>query len=139
MLSPSGSSSGPCIASAANLAAGAIGTETSVYLGPGSANGIVGIKPTVDWSRTGIIPITADQDTAGPLMRTVTDAAIALVIAGFDPADLATSACLTGWCFKDYTKFLDKNALLGARIASPPTTSPILLNAITFCGLRAPT
>jgi amidase len=134
VLSPSGSSSGSGIAPAANLIAAAIGTETSgSILGPGGANGIVGIKPTVGLvSRSGIIPITADQDTAGPMARTVRDAAIVLgVIAGFDPADFATSACLTrGRCFKDYTKFLDRKALRGARIAAPPTTSPIVLNAI---------
>jgi amidase len=72
-------------------------------------------------SRDGIVPITADQDTAGPLARTVTDAAKVLgVIAGFDPNDSATSACLKpGKCFSDYTQFLDKHALRGARIAVP--------------------
>ena len=96
-LTPGGSSSGPGIAVAANLAAVGIGTETSgSILSPGTANGLVGIKPTVGLiSRDGIIPITADQDTAGPLARTVTDAAIVLgVIAGFDPKDPATAACL---------------------------------------------
>ena len=114
-LTPGGSSSGPGIAVAANLAAVGIGTETSgSILSPGTANGVVGIKPTVGLiSRDGIIPITADQDTAGPLARTVTDAAIVLgVIAGFDPNDPATAACLRpGNCRKDYTKFLDANAL----------------------------
>src|SRR6185503_11107033 len=113
-LTPGGSSSGPGIAVAANLAAVGIGTETSgSILSPGTANGIVGIKPTVGLvSRDGIIPITADQDTAGPLARTVTDAAIVLgVIAGFDPRDPATAACLTpGNCFSDYTQFLDANS-----------------------------
>jgi amidase len=73
-------------------------------------------------SRDGIIPITADQDTAGPIARTVEDAARLLgVLAGFDPADPATNACLTaGKCFDDYTQFLDKKALKGARIAVPP-------------------
>jgi amidase len=83
----------------------------------------VGIKPTVGLiSRDGIIPITADQDTAGPITRTVTDAAILLgVLAGHDPADPATDACLTpGNCFSDYTRFLNKEALAGARIAVPP-------------------
>src|SRR5260221_12029043 len=87
---------------------------------------LVGIKPTVGLiSRDGIIPIAADQDTAGPLARTVTDAAILLgVLAGFDPADAATGACLEpGNCFSDYTKFLDKKALAGARIAVPPFPS----------------
>ncbi len=123
-LTPGGSSSGPGIAAAANLAAIGVGTETSgSILSPGSANGLVGIKPTVGLiSRDGIIPITADQDTAGPLARTVTDAAILLgVLAGHDPADPATDACLTaGNCFSDYTRFLDRRALVGARIAVPP-------------------
>jgi amidase len=72
-------------------------------------------------SRDGILPITADQDTAGPLARTVTDAAILLsVISGFDPNDAATAPCLVaGNCHSDYTKFLDKHALRGARIAVP--------------------
>src|SRR5213595_3576679 len=72
-------------------------------------------------SRTGIVPITADQDTAGPMARTVTDAARLLgVLAGFDPQDPATAACLTpGKCFSDYTRFLKRNALRGARIAVP--------------------
>ena len=123
-LTPGGSSSGPGIAVAANLAAVGIGTETSgSILSPGTANMLVGIKPTVGLiSRDGIIPITADQDTAGPLTRTVRDAAIVLgVIAGFDPNDPATEACLTpGNCFSDYTQFLDPDALDGARIAVPP-------------------
>lgn len=137
VLTPGGSSSGTGIAVAANLAAIGIGTETSgSILSPGTANMLVGIKPTVGLiSRDGIIPITADQDTAGPLARTVTDAAILLgVIAGFDPNDPATAACLTpGNCFSDYTQFLDKKALIGARIAVPPFPSnraAIMNNAI---------
>jgi amidase len=102
----------------------AVGTETSgSILSPSSANGIVGIKPTVGLiSRDGIIPITADQDTAGPMTRTVADAALLLgVLAGHDPNDDATDACLTpGNCFDDYTQFLDKHALRGARIAVAP-------------------
>ena len=127
MLQTGGSSSGPGIGVNANLIAIAIGTETSgSILSPANANGIVGIKPTVGLvSRDGIIPITADQDTAGPLTRTVADAAILLgVIAGYDPIDSATAACLTpGNCFSDYTRFLDAGAMRGARIAvySPPT------------------
>jgi amidase len=124
VLSPGGSSSGSGIAVAANLTAVAVGTETSgSILSPGTANMVVGIKPTVGLvSRDGIIPITADQDTAGPLTRTVTDAAILLgVLAGYDPSDAATAACLEpGNCFSDYTRFLDKKALKGARIAVPP-------------------
>jgi len=123
VLSPGGSSSGPGIATSANLVTAAIGTETSgSILSPGTQNLLVGIKPTVGLvSRDGIVPITADQDTAGPLARTVEDAARVLgVIAGYDPADPATAACLTpGKCFSDYTQFLDKHALRGARIAVP--------------------
>jgi amidase len=134
VLSPGGSSSGPGIAAAANLAAVTIGTETSgSILSPANANGVVGIKPTVGLvSRTGIIPITADQDTAGPLARTVTDAAIVLgVIAGYDPADPATAACLVpDTCFADYLPFLDKKALKGARIAVPPSSSTIVADAV---------
>jgi amidase len=124
VLQTGGSSSGPGIGVNANLVAVAIGTETSgSILSPASANGVVGIKPTVGLvSRDGIIPITADQDTAGPLTRTVTDAAIVLgVIAGYDPNDPATAACLTpGNCFDDYTRFLNRKALRGARLAVPP-------------------
>lgn len=124
VLQTGGSSSGPAIGVNANLVALAVGTETSgSILSPASANGVVGIKPTVGLvSRDGIIPITADQDTAGPITRTVTDAAILLgVLAGHDPNDPATEACLVpGNCFDDYTKFLKKNALRGARLAVPP-------------------
>jgi amidase len=127
VLQTGGSSSGSAIGVNASLATLAIGTETSgSILSPASANGVVGIKPTVGLvSRDGIIPITADQDTAGPIARTVRDAAILLgVIAGFDPADPATGACLTpGNCYSDYTQFLDKHALRGARIAVPPFPS----------------
>jgi len=135
VLSPSGSSSGSGIAASANLAAAAIGTETSgSILGPGGSNSLVGIKPTVGLvSRDGIIPITADQDTAGPLARTVRDAAIVLgVIAGYDPVDAATHACLVpGTCFSDYTQFLDEDALAGARIAVPQSAiSPLVDEAI---------
>ena len=123
VLTPGGSSSGPGIAVSASLVAIAIGTETSgSILSPGSSNGVVGIKPTVGLvSRNGILPITADQDTAGPLARTVTDATILLgEIAGHDPNDPATAECLLpGNCHSDYTKFLDKHALRGARIAVP--------------------
>ena len=135
VLATGGSSSGSGIAVAANLVAVAVGTETSgSILSPASGNMAVGIKPTVGLiSRDGIIPITADQDTAGPITRTVTDAAILLgVLAGHDPSDAATDACLTpGNCFSDYTKFLDKKALAGARIAfpPPPTNRTDLMNA----------
>ena len=136
-LTPGGSSSGPGIAVAANLAAIGVGTETSgSILSPGTANMLVGIKPTVGLiSRDGIIPIAADQDTAGPLARTVRDAAILLgVMAGFDPHDPATEACLVpGNCFSDYTQFLDSGAMNGARIAVPPfpaNRAAIMNNAI---------
>ncbi|HEU4726882.1 MAG TPA: amidase family protein, partial [Kofleriaceae bacterium] len=123
VLTPGGSSSGPGIAVAANLTALAIGTETSgSILSPSSSNGVVGIKPTLGLvSRTGILPITSQQDTAGPIARSVTDAAILLgVIAGFDRDDMATLPCLIpGNCFRDYRRFLDRRALRGARIAVP--------------------
>ncbi len=122
-LQTGGSSSGSGIAVNASLVTVAIGTETSgSILSPASANGVVGIKPTVGLvSRDGILPITADQDTAGPIARTVADAAALLgAIAGYDPHDPATAACQTpGRCFSDYTRFLNKNALEGARIAVP--------------------
>jgi amidase len=124
VLTPGGSSSGSSIAVSANLAAAGIGTETSgSILSPASSNGIVGIKPTLGLvSRSGIIPISADQDTAGPLARSVADAAVLLgVLAGFDEDDSATSTCLEpGACEADYTRFLDAGALSGARFAVPP-------------------
>ncbi|MGH9313483.1 MAG: amidase family protein [Vicinamibacterales bacterium] len=143
VLTPGGSSSGSGIAVAANLVAVAVGTETSgSILSPGTANMDVGIKPTLGLvSRDGILPITADQDTAGPLTRTVYDAAVLLgTLAGFDAADPATAACLTpGNCFDDYTRFLNRHALRGARIAVPRVPywngfsteqTQIMLNAI---------
>ncbi len=124
VLTPGGSSSGSSIAVSANFAAVGLGTETAgSILSPASSNGIVGIKPTLGLvSRAGIIPISADQDTAGPLARTVTDAAVVLgALAGFDAADPATGACLEpGRCESDYTQFLDVEALDGARVAVPP-------------------
>ncbi|MBW8875916.1 MAG: amidase [Acidobacteria bacterium] len=136
VLQTGGSSSGPGIGVNANLVTLAVGTETSgSILSPASANGVVGIKPTLGLvSRDGIIPITADQDTAGPIARTVTDAALLLgVLAGYDPSDPATAACLTpGHCFSDYTLFLDKKALKGARIAvaTPiPSNRGAIMNA----------
>ena len=125
-LQTGGSSSGPGIAVSANLATVGVGTETSgSILSPGTQNLLVGIKPTIGLvSRTGLVPITADQDTAGPLARTVTDAAKLLgVLAGYDPNDPATAACLEpGNCFDDYTPFLRRDALKGARIAVPHFT-----------------
>src|SRR5262249_9733643 len=125
-LQTGGSSSGPGIAVSANLATVGVGTETSgSILSPGTMNLLVGIKPTLGLvSRTGIVPITSQQDTAGPLARTVTDAAKLLgVLAGYDPKDPATAACLEpGHCFDDYTPFLRTDALQGARVAVPHYT-----------------
>ncbi len=115
---PCGSSSGSGAAVSANLSAIAIGTETDgSIVCPSSANGVVGIKPTVGLiSRSGIIPISHTQDTSGPMCRTVRDAAILLgALAGVDPEDAATLAS-RGKAVADYTKFLDPNGLRGARI-----------------------
>jgi amidase len=133
VLATGGSSSGPGIAVGANLATVGVGTETSgSILSPSGQNSLVGIKPTLGLvSRHGIVPITADQDTAGPMARTVTDAARLLgVLAGFDEKDPATAACRTpGKCFRDYTQFLDPNALKGAHIAVPKKTYFVGLGA----------
>ncbi len=118
---PCGSSSGSGVAIAANLAAVAIGTETDgSVVCPSSANSLVGIKPTLGLvSRSGIIPIAHSQDTAGPMARTVTDAAILLgALVGRDPDDAITSES-SGKSFADYTQFLDINGLKGARIGVP--------------------
>jgi amidase len=115
---PCGSSSGSGAATAANLCAVAVGTETDgSVVCPSNANGLVGIKPTLGLiSRSGIIPIAHSQDTAGPMARTVRDAAILLsALAGADPRDPATAAS-TGKIAADYTRFLDPNGLRGARI-----------------------
>jgi len=115
---PSGSSAGSGTAAAANLCAVAIGTETDgSIVSPSSVNGLVGIKPTVGlWSRTGIIPISKTQDTAGPMARTVKDAAIVLgVLAGIDTQDSYTLDS-KGKAAADYTKFLDANGLKGKRL-----------------------
>jgi amidase len=115
---PCGSSSGSGAAVSADLATLAIGTETNgSIVCPSSANGVVGIKPTVGLvSRTGIIPISHTQDTAGPMCRTVRDAAILLsALTGIDPEDAATAAS-AGKAAPDYTKFLDPHGLRGARI-----------------------
>jgi amidase len=115
---PCGSSSGSGVAAAADLAVAAIGTETDgSIVCPSGANGIVGIKPTLGLlSRAGIVPISADQDTAGPMTRNVTDAAVLLgALTGIDPDDPATSG-QAGNAFTDYTGFLDDEALEGARI-----------------------
>ena len=114
---PCGSSSGTGAAISANFAAIGIGSETDgSVICPSAVNGLVGIKPTIGLvSRSGIIPISASQDTAGPMARTVRDAAVLLgVLAGADPRDPATSA--SAGHVVDYAKGLDASALRGARI-----------------------
>lgn len=114
----SGSSSGSGAAAAANLSAVTIGSETDgSIVSPSSSNGIVGIKPTIGLvSRTGIIPISHTQDTAGPMTRTVADAAIVLgALTGVDAADEVTTASREKG-LRDYTKSLDANGLKGARV-----------------------
>jgi amidase len=114
----SGSSAGSGAATAANLCAISIGTETDgSIVSPASCNSLVGIKPTLGlWSRSGIIPISHSQDTAGPMTRTVADAAILLgALCGIDTRDKAT-ATSQGKFRNDYTVFLDPNGLKGARI-----------------------
>jgi len=114
---PCGSSSGTGAAIASSLAAVGVGTETDgSIVCPSGANSLVGLKPTLGLvSRAGVIPIAHSQDTAGPMCRTVTDAAILLgALAGADPADPATAAAPAS--VPDYTKALDPNGLKGARI-----------------------
>lgn len=116
--SPSGSSSGSGVAVAAGLCAVAVGTETDgSVVSPAHVNGLVGLKPTVGLvSRSGIIPISHTQDTAGPMARTVRDAAILLgVLAGSDPKDAATREA-DARKEADYTRFLSKDGLRGARL-----------------------
>jgi amidase len=141
---PCGSSSGSGVVAAADLAVAAVGTETDgSIVCPSGANGVVGIKPTLGlWSRAGVVPISADQDTAGPIARNVTDAAVLLGAAtGVDSHDAATAA-QTGHAFTDYTQFLDDHALQGKRIGvwragtyDPslvgPVVEPILANVIS--------
>jgi amidase len=113
----SGSSSGSGAGTAANLCAAAVGSETDgSIVSPSAMNALVGIKPTVGLiSRSGIVPISINQDTAGPMARTVADAATLLtVLAGVDPNDPYTQA--SAGKAVDYTKFLDPNGLRGARI-----------------------
>ena len=123
IVPPGGSSAGSAVAVAAGLAVATIGTETSgSLLSPATQNGVVTVKPTVGLiSRAGIIPIAASQDTAGPLTRTVRDAAILLnVLAVVDPQDPATKQMKRP---ADYTKFLDQDGLRGARIGVPSDPS----------------
>jgi len=115
---PCGSSSGTGAGISANLCAAGIGTETDgSIVCPSSSNGLAGIKPTVGLvSRSGIIPISHSQDGAGPMCRTVRDAAVMLgALTGVDPRDPATAGS-RGKSFKDYTQFCDPNGLKGARI-----------------------
>jgi len=137
---PSGSSSGSAAAVAANLAAVAVGTETDgSIVSPASCCGVVGLKPTVGLvSRSGIVPIAHSQDTAGPMARTVADAATLLgAMAGPDANDPATQT--TGVrLFQDYREFLKPGGLKGARIGIlrsrgfnfPSNLDPILQNAV---------
>jgi amidase len=115
---PCGSSSGTGAGISANLAVGGIGTETDgSIVCPSSSNGLAGIKPTVGLtSRAGIIPISHSQDGAGPMCRTLRDAAIMLgAITGVDPDDSYTAAS-QGKSYTDYTQFLDPHGLKGARL-----------------------
>jgi amidase len=115
---PCGSSSGSGAAVAADLAVVAVGTETDgSIVCPSSVHGLVGIKPTLGLvSRSGIIPIAASQDTAGPMARSVADAAALLtVLAGYDPDDPATEP-LKARATLDYTQFLNRDGLKGVRI-----------------------
>jgi amidase len=130
---PCGSSSGSGVAVSANLVAGAVGTETNgSIICPAVTNGVVGLKPTVGLvSRSGIIPISHTQDTAGPMTRTVADAAIMLTaMAGTDPSDPVTAEADKRRA-KDYTKFLDPQGLKGARLGllMTPPTRPALAEA----------
>jgi amidase len=115
---PCGSSSGSGVAAAANLCAAAVGTETDgSVVCPSSVNSLVGIKPTVGLiSRSGIIPISHSQDTAGPMARTVADAAVLLgAMTGEDAGDAITKTS-RGKAYTDYTKFLIKDGLRGMRL-----------------------
>jgi amidase len=131
---PCGSSSGSGVVAAADLAVAAVGTETDgSIVCPSGANGDVGIKPTLGlWSRAGVVPISAEQDTAGPIARNVTDAAVLLGAAtGVDPHDAATAA-QAGHAFTDYTQFLNDRALAGARIgvSRADTYNPGLVGSV---------
>jgi amidase len=116
---PSGSSAGSGAATSASLCAVAVGTETNgSIVSPSSVNGLVGLKPTVGLvSRTGIIPISATQDTAGPMARCVRDAALLLgALAGPDPADAITVATSNPQQTADYTRLLRPEALKGQKL-----------------------
>jgi amidase len=131
---PCGSSSGSGVVAAADLAVAAVGTETDgSIVCPSGANGDVGIKPTLGlWSRAGVVPISANQDTAGPMARNVTDAAVLLGAAtGVDPNDAATAA-QAGHAFTNYAQFLNDKALQGARIGvwRAGTYDPALVGSV---------
>jgi len=131
---PCGSSSGSGASAAADLAVAAVGTETDgSIVCPSGANGDVGIKPSLGlWSRAGVVPISADQDTAGPIARNVTDAAVLLGAAtGVDSNDTATAA-QAGHAFTNYTQFLNNHALQGARIGvwREGTYDPLLVGPV---------
>jgi amidase len=137
---PSGSSSGSAAAVAANLCAVTVGTETDgSILSPARFCGVVGFKPTVGLvSRSGIIPISRTQDTAGPMARTVADAAILLgAMTGEDPRDPATAASADK-ALRDYSRFLDADGLRGARIGvvrktfnGHPQVEPLMTQLLT--------
>lgn len=133
-----GSSSGSGAAVAANLCAAAVGTETDgSIICPAQTNGIVGIKPTLGLlSRSGIIPIAHSQDTAGPMARTVEDAAILLgAMTGIDGRDKATSLSRKR-NFSNYTRFLDRDGLRDARIGvarNMAGTNPRILKIFDLC------
>ncbi|HTZ92057.1 MAG TPA: amidase [Streptosporangiaceae bacterium] len=137
--SPSGSSSGSAVAVAAGLAPLAVGTETDgSIVSPAAACGVVGIKPTLGLiSRSGVVPISAAQDTAGPMTSTVADAAVLLTaMAGADPADQATAAASSQ--ATDYAAFLNPAGLDGARLGvwragsadATPATAAVLESAL---------
>src|SRR5438105_8988730 len=131
---PCGSSSGSGVIAAADLAVAAVGTETDgSIVCPSGANDDVGIQPNLGvWSRAGVVPISANQDTAGPIARNVTDAAVLLGAAtGIDPNDAAT-ADQAGHALTDYTPFLNDHALQGARIGvwRAGTFDPSLVGSI---------
>jgi amidase len=136
--SASGSSSGSGAAVAANLCAAAVGTETDgSIISPSHINGIVGIKPTLGLlSRSGIIPIAHSQDTAGPMARTVADAAILLgAMTGVDSQDPATRGSKKRGA-SNYTKFLDRDGLQGARIGvarNMAGTNPRVIKILDHC------
>ncbi len=137
IVSPGGSSSGSAAAVAAGLAAAAIGTETSgSLLSPASQCGLVTVKPTVGLvSRAGIVPIAHSQDTAGPLTRTVRDAAVLLdVLAAADPLDPATASIERP---AGYTAALDADGLRGARIGVPSNPADPE-NDVYYGGLAPP-